>query len=279
MRRDQNYLECSDFLRFSDLDLKCENILGFFREIFYYIELFPAEKSVLNKDLDLANLLAAVYGRNFNAIFKQVFYIHLTNSNGFELSQQSKFKLNIPKREWAFRFLDSRLEFYLENDLVQIEKCNESKLWLNRTENYFTQFVNIQYKNIKSSQSVCPFVFQQAQLNSLTMSGDVFRFDSTNYSNLNRLNSTIKQFFIIYTLNLNLNSQIFHQKVFQFTQSMAISGSLRRIEVDLFRAVTLTDLNYLGFQIRNTKGFLHSQGIEWIKSIGLSCLSGLGLSV
>src|SRR5207253_3140943 len=122
--------------------------------------------------------------------------------------------------------------------ILKLGKCNESEFCdLFQESNYFSQFINIKFaEQMQYPKKVCPFAFKKVKLGSLSFEYDVFQFDSRNFTNLNTLHSNIGALLFWFTVNLNVNRNLIHPQVFENLRTLYISGSLRKIETDLFKS-------------------------------------------
>ena len=266
------YVGCSLFSSFASLNLTCEDSQRFYKRTdISYIEFIPSSKSlILNSDLDL-NYLGSVTYSKASYIAKT---FRLRGLNGFELSDRKRININLihSVAHPDIYFEESRFDFYYESEKIlnlDSKKCNESKLvTIFNSSNYFSEFSDLNLaEKMQYPKRVCPFLFKNINLPRLYLYVSLFEIDSTNYSNLNTLNSSVYSMELSSVLNLNLNRKVFHPQVHSEVFLLRIvGGSIRSIETDLFKSFQ-TNLNMLYLKIRNTKGFFHSQGIDWIKSI------------
>jgi hypothetical protein len=111
-------------------------------------------------------------------------------------------------------------------------------------------------------KQVCPFVFKNLRLYTLKLMNNGFEFDSTIYSNMEELNSTVTELQITQMNDLNLKIKLLYLYVFSKILFLSLEGSVRTIELDVFKS--FTNLRLLNMQLRNLKGLFHSLAIEWI---------------
>jgi hypothetical protein len=164
---------------------------------------------ILNSNLKLRSLVGFIQYPLTNET------IQFRNIRGFELNMGANFTYdstsltNTQLRE--FQFYETKFDFYLNDHMINIEKCNESQfVTLFSVSNVFNQFVPrlSLMESIEYPTKICPFVFKNIRIDSLEIHQFAFNIDSTNYSNLVDLNAKIYNFELKQVLNLNLNNEI-----------------------------------------------------------------------
>lgn len=170
------------------------------------------------------------------------------------------------------RFFDYGFNFYQNGSRLWPSElpCNQSLLYKESSQfNFFNLFSWVYFSRLKHSSSVnvCPFIFKTAWIQSITYTGmPVPSFDTTNYDNLNELNSNIFNLYFNSMYKLNLTKKILHKHVFKNLSYLSMTSmSLSMIERDVFES--FTQLKILFFNVKNLKYLVHETKMEWLNSL------------
>lgn len=172
-------------------------------------------------------------------------------------------------------FRDYGLNFFYNGSKiwpVDVLPCNESLLlryYSNQSKNVFSFFPFLTLSRLKhsSSENVCPFIFINAQISDLTLAGGpLISFDTTDYSNLDELNSNIPYLTLKYMYKIDLTSKTLHADVFKQMAHLNLdASSINSIDKDVF--VDLDSLKDIYIGINNFKYLVHVNQMDWLNSL------------
>ena len=123
-------------------------------------------------------------------------------------------------------------------------------------------------KNIEYKHKICPLVFTNAKILTISLQNlvdtfykkSVISFTNESYPSLN---SIIESVSIENVQNVNLDLNLLHPSVFNYTPSILIFGTLNSIDGEIFMRLKNLLLIVIGPMI--FRKINHKQGIEWIK--------------
>ena len=239
------------------------------------------EKSILDKNFNLSN----IFKLTDTFLFKSA-SLNLINVKGFEIfNSYDNFK-NYLGTIGIERIicLSCKIKFYIEKSLVK--SCEDIfKANMTDFQSIFQIFpVNIDifgfnfspgYMKINLIDSDfgkypwCPLVFYRSRISMLSLKGLVNSFYKINVLSFSDYNesvySEIQALELNNVQNIDLDSNLLHQFVFQKLQSLYVRGSVRTINGTIFK--TLGNLWFISFQTVYFRSIMHRKGINWIRSI------------
>jgi hypothetical protein len=178
----------------------------------------------------------------------------------------------------------STIEFYVNNTPSTSYSCSpdlipdDSATSVSFLSTYLDQ-LTVSYGNTYaiSSQTICPFLFKNAQLTAIDLYYQVdsflfvtlFRFQKANTS-LSTINSNIGKLNVYSGYNYKLDNGLLNSLVFEKLEQLALYGTIKTIQANLFTDFGSVDLT---FNIISLGNFYHKIGIEWINNlaVGSSC--------
>jgi len=155
----------------------------------------------------------------------------------------------------VFIFNSMNFNFYNENQKL-IKSCQDFKnkkllKWHNFILSKKTLFL-AEFRNLKYPSSICELVFKNANLNSIRFSGLInsyykinllkFKKQSDNFESLNSNIPVVEfdQFF-----EIDIDSSLLNENVFEQTSAISLLGKINSIQVDLFR--NFQKINFISF--------------------------------
>jgi hypothetical protein len=113
---------------------------------------------------------------------------------------------------------------------------------------------------------LCALAFKNVYLQSLYVQGPALKFFPT--SSQVDMSGTIINKQALSTMAIEqLDATILHPQVFSSITSFYINNCLiRRIQTDLFK--NMHSFQFINFNLYNLKGFVHGNGIEWMRYLG-----------
>jgi hypothetical protein len=229
-------LESSGFSSFKQIDPVCfmsydtASVMHIVIIVLFLI-LRPADQIILDADLNYNKIALTSFSPNSTGSFKNLILENLIL--GFEKNVITNVTSGNLPYSWDRKviFSDSKLEFYSNGDLLDLrQNCNET--FLNRQSNVFERFGA---SLVFDRNMAYPVSNIQLDRFEVVLPGRArFEFDLTQYANLNEVNSTIQRLILTGSAIL-LYSSILHEAVFKQVMEVAISGSIREIESDVFK--------------------------------------------
>ena len=217
--------------------------------------------------LDLKDLNKFV--KAFDASFQLVFQFF----KGFGLNLYDESEMTSPYESGVLNFHSCVFDFYLGDtkmnsckDLIEATNSTNPRSILQLLTNIYKGDIRIQASETKSR--ICPLAFKDVNVSRLWVFGEntfftrsVLSFQSDLFENLN---STITSV-LININNVELDFDLLHPSVFKELVSVFIFGKVKKIHPDLF--TILSDVSNIYLKLEYLRSFMHSNGIEWIKSM------------
>ncbi len=231
----------------------------------------------LNDQLNLSGLLDTILAENN---FTGLVRVDLTSFSGIDLnvtldSSQYRNLLSWRSVVQQHRFQISSLDLLFNGKILKMtadngRTCDEAESLdaFNQTNGYtfFTSMQTLSLKSSRFTRKLCPLVFKTVSLDTLYTFGPLLKFYKENsdaYSKLDGLSSAISTLHLRSAVIENLDRELLHPHVYANTFQIKIECSIGKIEVDVFKE--LTALSELLMSLNNFRGFLHSNGIEWMQ--------------
>jgi hypothetical protein len=258
------FIKCENFTSFSELDFKSIN----FTEI-NVLELRPLDPLILDNSLNLSSI---------TIINKQVILSNIRgfmlNSNPFESINQNMKKKNIIE----LKLYDSEFEFYESEETKLESKCNKYEL-INRNafnNTILSRFSTVSLsKNVKYSNNMCPFVFQNAKIDLFLINNinetnrlgiKTVNLTENDYKNAN-LSISINQLYLFNVNLTRLDDELLSRIVFSSIKTLQFYGNLTEIQSDLFGA-SFKNLKSLVLDLFNFDQFIRNKNNDWMSSLG-----------
>ena len=228
----------------------------------------PNELNILETRFNFTNAVSYIRYLDNSA------YIKFWDIIGFDVNIRDYMYLFDKKLTKTIEFENSRLDFY--HNKRRIDSCQDFiDLNITKIESIFqismdsSQFFFL--NTVEYKRDICPFVFSNMDIVYFVITDNVdtfykknvLRFSSEIYT---ELNSSISCLMLERASNINLDLNLMHPSVFNYTFSLLIrSGFLNSIDGEIFRHLeSLSEicLNRMIFRKIN-----HKQGIKWIKQM------------
>jgi hypothetical protein len=148
------------------------------------------------------------------------------------------------------------------NEAELIKIIDKAKYGIFGAYDLFT--INFEFQSPNSNfKKWCPLIFKNARINDLQILAKPIRFYRENSSH----NISNKIFSVDFDSLLidNFDKEILHPQVYSSLNSISISGSVKKIETEVFKE--LRNLQTILIVVNYLKGFLHGNGIEWINYV------------
>ena len=232
------------------------------------------ELAILNNRFNFSNAV-----RYFKRVPGDLSYISFIGLNGFDVNfLNNELLIKNYSQTYYFQFLNGRLDFYHKNK--KLSSCQDIiDLNLTRFKSIFQiQFLHedgyvlvhgIQLKNMEYKQSICPLVFANARLISLSLYDLVDTFYKKNVLSFTNetfptLDSTVLKIDFKKVQNINLDMNLIHESVFKYVGVLNIVtiNALNSIEGEIFKR--LNSLRTLSFLPETFRKINHKQGIKWM---------------
>lgn len=194
-------------------------------------------------------------GFNLNSNFSSV------ESNKYMYFNPNINTLSIMDVNFRF-FIDSKIQIKTCNDMIDFNLMYPISVFQANVFGILNLF--IYYPIFKSD--ICPMVFRNSIINSLSFSGLMDSFYRTNVLRFAPIfqdydiNSNVFQLSIQQTMNIVLDSRILEKHVFKRIVILNLFSDIRAIQVDLF--VPFDQL--IEIKINNFNRITRRQGIKWL---------------
>ncbi len=168
-----------------------------------------------------------------------------------------------------FILQNSKFDIYLESKFIDQDQCNEHLTYsFDRT--IFTEFSNLFLNDdVHYAYEICPFVFKNADLTSLTVKNqnfilkNMFRFRNVLKEEY-QLNSSIISFDVS-GYRYDINKALLNKQVFENLVNFLAKGNLNAIQSGVFWSLkSLLSIRILN---ENFGNFFHKIGIEWTREL------------
>ena len=228
---------------------------------------------ILEKRFNFSNV------KRYFSYYKNKFlylYTNFIGIKGFDVNIQDNNPIN--QRffsPWKVYLANCRLDFYHEKrkinscqDLIEFNITQIQTIFQIKSDTMLKRF-DLNY--IEYKQSICPFLFNNTNINTIYIRGliDTFYKKSVlSFSNetFPTLNSRIRQLTLFRINNIKLDLSFLHPSVFNTISRFEImTGSLNSINGEIFRH--LIYLSYIEINLKIFRKINHKQGIEWIGQI------------
>lgn len=253
LRNNQN-LVIYNFNSLDELKFKCESTYNV-----SILRIKPNTKIILDNSLNLTGL--KLHSQ------EKLFVILLDNFKGIDLNMNSFRNLKINnylQTEIWWSFSETYFEFYLNNSLIDSNKCN-SELPINK----FFSFVNVMDLKLTSkSLYICPFSFRNVYLKLFIIFRISFSILEANQlsflnTNVSFLNSSIYQLQLS-VYHQHLDENFLNTHVFRELCILDINGPLDSIKNDLFKSFKA--LRLLRIRNQNIKNIFVYKN-KWLSSL------------
>jgi hypothetical protein len=161
-------------------------------------------------------------------------------------------------------------DLYLNGELVNTgsddgKTCDESELvsvFSRTSTSVFSLSYTFKFTQVVFRRKWSALAFHNVQISQLSMAEDnAVRFYPENSKY--RLNCNIKILRISSTTIEHQSREVLHPQVFSSTETIEIEGSIGKVELDVFG--DLTSLKALIMMVYNLRGFIHTNGLEWME--------------
>lgn len=223
----------------------------------YYLTLYPDDQVILDNSLNMSKILDLVFT---SADDRGVMFYDL---QGLDLNIIDMWK---PRYLSLYAFERFKFDFYYNGQPFDLS-CNNPYWQLNISTmtNIFTYFPSIEIKiaNSKFPPEVCPLVFNNADLNILSIYSGALYFDTNSYPFLDQITNHVFKYSIRYMYKFDITNKSLHSSVFRgLTVFEVESCSIQRIQTDVFRG--LNELKNVYLMLINLRSFFHLNGIDWM---------------
>jgi hypothetical protein len=255
---------CNGFDSWQEVVVSLSNLTSQFFNV-AKMQLNPRKKLVLNSELDIQK----AFNKNPPSRLNLLFYkLNGVDMLGWMLAERV--------RNYAIQLHESAIAFYVDGLAPGEYECTEDLLKTNKKNTNTTTFFNfVSTLTIPSSAvfdsytPVCPFVFTDAKLITMTLEGlvdsflikNVLHFSQASSCNKSSINSKIDQV-LIRTFNIKLDETFLHPLVFEKVQYLTITISIGSIQSTLFKSLKF--LRIIHIQMCSLNNFFHQIGIDWI---------------
>ena len=226
----------------------------------------PRKSILLEENLNLTEILNMVSMSNYGGISM----ILIRNIIGFNQYQYVKKSATLELAKYDIVFNSGILDFYLNNTLITKEMCTPENFY-GKLIMYFVPMKNIFFYEFHYSHQVCPYVFINSRLdqllfdqitNSLIFKNRLqfIQIDENEFPSIG-LNIEGPESLELNIFFEELTKEILCPQIFRDTKVLQITGSLNKIQTDLFQDFTKIELIFL--KLDSLRLFFH-QGIEWM---------------
>lgn len=253
-------LICDNFEKFQELEFNTSRIVKFLS----FVLRNPLR---IDKKLNFSKLL-----------FHDKLTLSLSNVDGFDFN----FNLDSPISKLTnptLQIYNSSIQFYFnENELLNV-RC--SRLSIDpKYFPFFSSFRNILFDNIKFINKICPFIFQNSNIERLVIKNiglgneSKMEFLSVIDSSINRLNSTINRLEIESSNIEKIDQNFLPEQIFGNLRELVFTNSEIELIGDQFFKNT-PNLQILIFSLNNFEYFIRKQKNSWLKSLNPNSIGEL----
>jgi hypothetical protein len=227
-------------------------------------------KGPLNDRFDYQTFIQTIFPLPRGQVFNLNFYGF--NGIDFNFTIAKYFTSNITV---IFSFTFTKFDFYLNGNLWEMNSnehssCNDTQLINIFNETKYGLFglstslyINFELHSPNSNfKKWCPLIFKNSNTVLLQINGKPIRFYTGN-SSYNQ--SNIQTLYFNNLVVDNLDKEILHPQVYSSLNQIWITGSVKKIETDVFKE--LKNVRNIYFKINDFKGFIHGNGIEWMNYV------------
>jgi hypothetical protein len=228
-------------------------------------------KGLVNDQLDMNRFFSSA----FPTQYQQNVFVNLIGFNGLDLNLTFQNLLVVPCN---IEYIGSSIDLYMNGVPIVMSSdggrtCDETQLaaiFKNNKMNFSVFNWKAQVLtlfNIKQSHgALCALAFKNVNLESLTVIARLPKFFSSK-SNVDMSGTSIYNLVLSEIVIEQLDLTVLHPQVFASLFMLSIYGcSIRHIQPDLFK--NLPNLQTIILNLYNLKGFIHGNGIEWMRYLG-----------
>ena len=270
--RDEIFV-CNDLTSFdfdSEAVKRCKKNKNSYTKVYFRL----STDKILDRSFEFSSIDNFLNKINTIKRFDNQYETKLKGINGFDIYIQTS--LNQSHKSWPLLiFLNARFEFYYKNKLIS--SCEDfTSMNLTEPKSVFqlgtkTRQVNYNFDNTRFPDSVCPYLFNNIQSNSMDFKRMIKTFYKSSYlkfSSNNKsepLNSYVNTLYFSKIEKLDLDSNLLNEKVFKDISYLSLDGEMNSIEEGIFKS--FTKLRSIYFQDLEFFENLIHKGTRWISSI------------
>ena len=244
-----------------------------FDSLKYTIELHFPKDLIFGKQLNITNILK--YGYSFCSTN---FNFNFVNLKGLELdiieSSDKSLDLMTAGYFYYFNCIRCTFEFYSNGrsvntcqDIIDSNKTFVRSLF--QLKGVSKEAINMALFDPQFKTTLCPLVFKNTFIDFFPIIGLTDTFYKRSILSIeNRtfddLNTIIRTLYLI-AENININSNLLNQLVFQNLTKVMIAGPIKIIDRNTF--IRLKSLRSIMFFTQNFRDTIHRNGIEWIRDL------------
>ena len=195
-----------------------------------YLQIMPKTDILIDYNFDIYLILSDRDLRNLDTL-------EMINFKGIDLNVNKIFSIF---KRFSFIFVYSKLNFYLNNRLLQPADCSYDSFRTKTT--FLSNFNSLTFYFVKYAENLCPYVFNQVFAQSISILDITNSFlnknrlsfltlNDTDYSNKN--NIVIKNLVLGFKYEA-LTSKVMDKYAFKNVFELRIIGFLNNIQTDLF---------------------------------------------
>jgi hypothetical protein len=240
-----------------------------------YIVIVSKKLILFDNDLDFDPLFdsfsTGIRQRGENFIFE----VRSFNGFNFKIFSES-FKMNFS--EFPIHFKNVRLEFYLNETLIDKSMCAKENFIKNHPQPFGSFKSAFFEEDISYSQTVCPYVFKYTSLlefglyeisNSLIYKNQFGFIDISNDNNESFRVENLKIFYLKMYSEC-FSTQIMNTFVFEHVEQLYLSGVIASIQNETFQHFKFFKI--VSLNLENIREFFHL-GIEWVAYLNKGTMS------
>jgi hypothetical protein len=223
----------------------------------------PNKKIILDNTLNFENL-TLLSSDNIN-------FIHLNNFKGFDLMSKPFKDIKFIDIDIIWFVEQSNFEFYLNNKLITNEKeCNNNSNWNNLITNSKIYYLMIS-TNTRYALKTCPYIFNNFQINSMTLTEIQSTFIGSNILTFLKLNNTnnidsIVKHVDFYLYHIYFDDNLFNREIFKEIKILDLNGILDGIQDDLFKS--FNELILIRIRTQHVKK-LFAKNNKWLEYLNI----------
>jgi hypothetical protein len=223
-------------------------------------------KGPLNDRFDYQRFIQTMFSK-----VKREFLLNFYGFGGIDLNFTTNYSYSANVNPLYLTFTSAKFDFYSNGTLVEMSSdggtsCDDKELIkiIDKAKyGIFGQLsllsINFELKSHNSYfKKWCPLIFKNAHIGELQIVAKPIRFYTGNSS----YNISIQSVSFNTLVVGNFDKEILPPQVFSGIKALIITGSLKRIQTDVFKE--MKNLLHTYLDIFNLKGFIHGNGIEWI---------------
>ena len=257
-----------EFETMEQLNIKCESHLLIEQKV-YLLGLEPTNKHfLLDFNFDIRSLTNSI-----SFIKNDAISVFVHNINGFTINQDKKHTINQSVMNYTIHeviFDEAKFDFYLNDArLITPDLCVRSNF-----EHSFSNFGEIvRFENAYYSRNVCPYVFMNTSLKSLSLYQISNSFIYKNQFEFLTINETERSCFFspdfqsldIQVYYIQITSKLINKNLFSCAEYVYLQGVFYDIQEDLF------DLSFKKLKmieiLPDSMEVVFGHGIKWIRHL------------